>query len=220
MEGSRATSCSDSRSGGLRNTDGWVDHGALRRDPVDVVNPVPHQTDRAVDVALAEFTSLRTEMAARVNIQAALVGVALTAIGVIFGLVLDKGGNTLLLLAVPPLALIVNVLHLAESHRIGLIMDYIDGELWPYLQLQVGHVPSWEGTVLARQWTPSTVAVATLLDGAVTGLLLGASILALTFTTQPPTSLFVIDVAATILTLAIPLVGAYVQRQRQKRDSA
>ena len=79
---------------------------------------VPHP-EKTVDVALAQYTALRSELAGRVNIQAALVGVALTGAGVIFSLALSRDGNTLLLTTVPPFSLVINVLHMAETYRMG-----------------------------------------------------------------------------------------------------
>ncbi len=46
----------------------------------------PVYRERAVDVAIAEFNALRAEIVSHVTAQAALVGLALTAAGVILGL--------------------------------------------------------------------------------------------------------------------------------------
>lgn len=43
-----------------------------------------------VEVALAEYTALRAEILTRLSAQTTLVGVCLTAVGVVFGLALRK----------------------------------------------------------------------------------------------------------------------------------
>lgn len=59
---------------------------------------------RAIDVAVAEFNALRAEIVARMTKQAALLGVSLTALGVIAGLAYQDAGDERLLLGIPPLA--------------------------------------------------------------------------------------------------------------------
>ncbi len=72
--------------------------------------------DKAIDVALAEFQALRNEIISHITTQAAVVGLGLTALGVIFGVVVNNGEERLLL-AVPPIALLVVMLHMAETFR-------------------------------------------------------------------------------------------------------
>lgn len=74
--------------------------------------------DRVVDVALAEFNALRAEIVGHTTAQYAFVGVALTALGVILGLVIREGGDGRLPLAVPPLTALVSLLHAAISYRL------------------------------------------------------------------------------------------------------
>ncbi len=105
----------------------------------------PPNADKAVDAALAEFSVLRALMAVRFQIQIVLLTGALTAIGVIAGLALQRNGNTNLLLFVPVLASVVAVLHGEQRSRIGLNGRYIRDCLWPYLKAKTDPLlPSWE----------------------------------------------------------------------------
>ncbi len=174
----------------------------------------PQHPERRVDVALAQFTALRGEISGRVNIQAALVGVALTALGVIFGLALSKEGNPLLLTAVPTVGLAITILYYAEAYRIGLIIKFIDQDLWPSIARQVGDdVPSWEGAALKRQWKRGTVAVAALLDGAVAALLAAASALAIALSAEPIEGAQILNLVAVVLIVVLPVVGAVILRR-------
>jgi hypothetical protein len=111
----------------------------------------PAYQDRAVDVAIAEFNALRAEIVSHVTAQAALVGLALTAAGVIVGFTVKEGADQRLLLALPPLALLVVLLHTAETFRSALIGRYIATELWEDLEERVGNLRSWEARVAERR---------------------------------------------------------------------
>jgi hypothetical protein len=119
--------------------------------------------DRAVDAALAEFEALRAEIISNMNSQAALAGLALTAVGVIVGLTVKEGASERLLLAIPPLTLFMVLLHTGSSYRLNIIGGYIRKDLWPYIRDRVGDqgLPSWEARVAARQqsWRAGPVAV-------------------------------------------------------------
>jgi hypothetical protein len=98
----------------------------------------------AVDVALAEFDALRAEITSRITTQAALVGVGLTALGVLIGLAVENDEQRLLL-AVPPLALVINLQWSIENRQVALIGKHIRTRLWRYLQDNVDtKLPSWE----------------------------------------------------------------------------
>jgi hypothetical protein len=73
-----------------------------------------------------------------------LVGVALTAIGLLFTFGLQNPGDERLLLAAPPLALMVSFPHLSESFRIHRLGDYIREDLPEYLKKQTGYPHSWK----------------------------------------------------------------------------
>jgi hypothetical protein len=63
--------------------------------------------NKRVDVAVAEYNAIRAGMNQLTAGHAALTGLALTGLGVIFGFALDEKGDIRLLLAVPPIALFV-----------------------------------------------------------------------------------------------------------------
>ena len=107
----------------------------------------PADREKAVDVAIAEFGALRAEIVSHVTAQAALVGLALTAAGVIVGFTVKEGADQRLLLAIPPLTLLVVLLHTAETFRAALIGRYIAVELWGDLEGRVGKLSSWEAKV-------------------------------------------------------------------------
>ena len=100
---------------------------------------------QAVTVVLAEFQALRAEMVSRASSAAALVGVGLTAFGVIIGFGIKNHRDLGLLLAVPPIAALVNLLWSIESKRITLAGAYIRQKLWPALRTWLDtDLPCWE----------------------------------------------------------------------------
>lgn len=111
----------------------------------------PLETGRVVDVALAEFNALRSEIVGYITTQAALVGLALTAVGVILGFTVKEHADQRLLLAIPVITLLVVLLHTAATFRSARIGRYIGEDLWPYLERQVGCLPSWEAKVAERR---------------------------------------------------------------------
>lgn|GEM_PF-6405413 len=133
---------------------------------------------RDLDVELAEFNALRAESVAQQTAQATLIGVGLTALGVVFGLAVRIGGDNRLLLAIPPLAAIISLTHASVTFRIIRIGDYIRTELWPAIQSQVGPVPSWQAYLVARRQGRNTVVQGLLNDGPGMALLAVASVVA------------------------------------------
>lgn len=133
---------------------------------------------RDLDVELAEFNALRAESVAQQTAQATLVGVGLTALGVVFGFAVKEGGDTRLLLAVPPLAAIISLIHASVTFRIIRIGDYIRDELWPAMQGQVGPIPSWQAYLVARRQGRNTIVQGLLNDGPGMALLAAASVAA------------------------------------------
>lgn len=107
--------------------------------------------EKAIDVAIAEFNALRTEIVSYISTQAALVGLALTAGGLIVGFTVKEHVDQRLLLAIPLLTLLVVSLHTAASFRSALIGRYIDNVLWANLKKHVGEIPSWEAEVAKRR---------------------------------------------------------------------
>jgi hypothetical protein len=135
------------------------------------------QFNKRIDVAVAEFNVLRAEITQRTTGQAALTGVGLTALGVIFGFALEDKGDIRLLVAVPLLAFFVSALHAAESSRVARIGDYIRDRLEPTLRTETGsNLPAWEKGVGKRRREPSIWHRALLLDFPATALFCLASV--------------------------------------------
>ena len=135
-----------------------------------------------MEAALAEFQALRVEIISNLNSQAALVGLALTAVGVIVGLTVKEGAGERLLLAIPPLTLFMVLLHIGSSYRLSLIGRYIENDLWPYIAEQVGDtagLPSWEAKTAARQFSWEALPVAVFLNSPAMAILIVVSIVAL-----------------------------------------
>ena len=150
-------------------------------------------SDAALTVTLAEYSALRAEIVAHSNSQATLLGVALTAIGVVVGIVLSGKAGREVLLVIPILAPALGLAFVGQMRHLSLLGLYIRGALWPVLQAQVSDVtlPSWEA-VWAAYNTPSSHRrkrtymafrlVAGLPPGAVFFL---SSVVALAYTTGP-----------------------------------
>jgi hypothetical protein len=180
----------------------------------------PENRERAVDVAIAEYNALRAEIVSHVTAQAALVGLALTAAGVILGFAVKEGGDQRLLLAIPPLTLLVVMLHTAENFRAALIGRYIATTLWPSLERQVGKLHSWEAGVLDRRKQPLHLLLPEifLLDVPAMAILILASGYALT-QVGGKEALWWIDWAVIGLSVLIPL-GFAVHTRRESRLAA
>ena len=139
--------------------------------------------EKRVDVALAEFNALRSELLSYSTAQSALVGVGLTTLAVIVGFVVKEDGDPRLLLAIPPLATVINLLQAANTYRMGTIGKYIQVDLWPYLQRTVKdeqHLPNWEKDVAKRMSTLKTGLPALLVNSTPIILFTAASAVALT----------------------------------------
>jgi predicted MFS family arabinose efflux permease len=118
-------------------------------------------------------------MASRISIQTTLVGVGFTAMGVIGGFVVKEHGDKRLLLALPVVALVVNLLWSIESRRQSLSGTYIEMLLWPKLQtLAGGGLPSWEEDIESRRRWPYFLA-SLITDGVLLGLFVGAAVIGL-----------------------------------------
>jgi hypothetical protein len=129
----------------------------------------------ARDAALAEFNALRAEIINRMTTTATLVGVGLTALGVIVTLVFKEGGDPRLLLTVPPLAFTVNCLWAVENRQIGLIGQYIAILLWPYLGRGDTLLPSWEEECAKRRRARKDIWRSIVTDYAMTLVFAGAA---------------------------------------------
>jgi len=102
-------------------------------------------TTKAIDVAVAEFNALRSELLSRSATQSALVGVGFAAIGIIYSSALGDRGDQGLLLAIPFIAAAAILAYAGEGFKINAIGSYIRDQLWPFLQARTdAALPSWE----------------------------------------------------------------------------
>jgi hypothetical protein len=111
----------------------------------------PTQPEKGLDVALAEYNALRAEIVARITAVHAIVGLGLTAVGIVAGIALAKDGHRSLLLVLPVVALLVNLLCTAENRAIIGAATFIRVDLWPHLTNYVGETPCWETFVHERR---------------------------------------------------------------------
>ena len=82
------------------------------------------------DVRLAEYASLRAEIAQRSSFQQALLALHVSSVAAIVGVVITKGAPHTLLLLVPVISAVLGLLWLNHARNIKLISDYIAGTLW------------------------------------------------------------------------------------------
>jgi hypothetical protein len=159
-----------------------------------------------VDVALAEFHALRAESIHHMTARGTLVGVGLTAVGVVFGFAIRQGGDRELLLAIPLLAALVSLLHAGRAFRVAAIGDYIRTELWPYLQRRVGQeLPSWETYFALNRGKWWSLELAIWADAPVTVIFAAASVLALVLVPKDADSiLWTIGWGLTALVICAP----------------
>ena len=88
-------------------------------------------------VRLAEFSALREEIQNRSGLQQALVGLNLTAIATLGGLVLSNRASIQVLLVLPILSLTLGLMWIDHYRVIVELGGYIRKELWTW-------TPSWE----------------------------------------------------------------------------
>lgn len=165
--------------------------------------------DPGLRAAFAEFDALRQEIVGIRTAQGAIVGLGLAAVGLLFTFGLQRDGDPRLLLAVPPLALIISVLHLAEHWRLHRIGDYIRVKLWPYITRATGYPHSWEDE--HSRWVSGAgpVMAAVLFDGAAPLLFAASGGVALLLSHAEGSSLWW-GTAAALATLLLPLAYAGV----------
>lgn len=135
--------------------------------------------ESAVEIALAEFNALRTEIISHITAQTTVIGLGITALGIIVGFVAKEGADDHLLLVVPPLSMFVILLHTAEHYRMRMLGDYIRTRLWPFLEERAGPIPSWEGRVARYRSSQGAFAKAIAFDSPAIILFLAASVAAL-----------------------------------------
>lgn len=173
------------------------------------------QTERAVDVALAEFAALRTEIASSKTIQSTFIGVGLTVIGAIFAFALQKNGSRNVLSVVPPLTLVIDIIYQAESVQIGRYGTYIRENLWKYLEDETEYPHSWEQWYRDKSLTFGFALEEFVFRGAITFLLAAIGAVALLYA-HASTTPAVLGWVSVALTFIIPIGAVIADRMRAR----
>ena len=103
-------------------------------------------------IPLAEFESLRTEIAAHQRTKNQYLTLGLTATGAIGSFALGRNGNRDALLVLPLVLSGLTILFLRLTVDIEILGQYLREDLWPALQkiyahsggAEIGTLPSWE----------------------------------------------------------------------------
>jgi hypothetical protein len=164
----------------------------------------PTEPERAVDVMLAEFEAMRAEKVGYLTGQAAVVALGITALGVIAGFAV-KDGHDRLLLAVPPLVMLVVLSYAAGSHRSNAIGNYIRTKLWKELEGRVGTLPSWQKSIAEERLKPRAIFKVIFLDLPPAALFIGASVYALCVTADHE-FLWYAGLVMTAISVVVPVV--------------
>ncbi len=185
--------------------------------------------ERVVDVLLAEYNALRAEIVTHVTIQGAVVGLGLTAIGVIAGLAAKEGGGYAILLVIPPLSLFISLIYSAETYRSAALEIYLYGELWPALEDRVGALPpSWELSAGSdRRFSWGAAAEVLLIDLPATAIFAAASVAALLVTNDKDGFFWIGWGSTGLILLSLVGVGWWIKSQssaaiaglRRRRES-
>jgi hypothetical protein len=171
-------------------------------------------SDPAVSVALAEFNALRAEILGHISAGTTVVGLGVTALGIIVGLVAKEGADRRLLLVIPPLSLFVILLLTAENYRTTMLGNYIRDELWPFLEERVGALPSWEAKVSDYRGSRNFFAKLVVIDPTAITLFLLASVASLSWVHDPLDPLWATGVAMVLAAFAAPVAVALRTRPR------
>lgn len=117
-----------------------------------------------IDVRLAEFTALRQEIQNRSGLQQTLIGLNVTAITAVAGVVLSKHASPAALLVLPPICITLGFLWVDHDRVIYDLGRYIkEAWIWVPSWQQThgrGHSPLWFWMPLGLIWLgPSTGAL-------------------------------------------------------------
>jgi hypothetical protein len=110
------------------------------------------------NVALAEFESLRSEIAAHQRTKTQYLTLAITATGAIGSFALGRNGNRDALLVLPLVLSGLTLVYLRHNVDIELIGEYVRNELWPVLRVVEARagtgaapLPSWDDWIQDRR---------------------------------------------------------------------
>jgi hypothetical protein len=105
----------------------------------------PTGPERITNSALVEFAALREEMINSMTWQHTLIGLNVTAIAAIAGVILANNADIHLLLVVPFFSSAIALVYIKHAVHIGEIGEYIRDELAPLVREQVDYrVFRWE----------------------------------------------------------------------------
>jgi len=152
---------------------------------------------------------MRAEKVGHITGQAAVVGLGLTALGVIGGFV-AKEGHDRLLLAIPPIAMLVALGYAAGAYRSTIIGRYIRDELWRHLERNLGSyegpLPSWQRYIAKTHSRWVVLLKVIFLDAPPTIFFIGASGYALYQTADDREFVWWAGLVMTAISITVPLV--------------
>jgi hypothetical protein len=120
------------------------------------------RASKAVQALNGELASLRAEINSRLSSQQVTLGAYLTAVAAVTGFAVNKPDHTLLLLAIPLLAVILGSVFLSHSWTINLLGAYIRDTATPFIRCQtLNELPCWEDMLaIAGRRSPARVTTA------------------------------------------------------------
>ncbi|MFE7506759.1 hypothetical protein [Promicromonospora sp. NPDC057488] len=156
----------------------------------------------ALDVTLAEFNALRSEIVARVSGQTASVGIGVTALGAFFTF-----GSSTAATFIPVAAMCMSLLTAVNWYWIQFIGMYIRKHVWPRLQ-QLGEQtesPGWERFSASLAFKPKFLPFGAMFDYAAPATFLTFAVLSIIQTPPTNVALWVLDILCVILIPAAPV---------------
>ncbi|PUB29761.1 hypothetical protein C8K30_102136 [Promicromonospora sp. AC04] len=155
----------------------------------------------ALEVTLAEFNALRSEMVARVSAQTASIGISVTAFGAFFSF-----GDDTATTFIPIAAMSMSLLSVSNWYWILFLGMYIRRDIWPRLQ-ELGEQtdsPGWERFAAGHALKPKFVLLGTFFEFAAPATFFVFAILSIFRSPPSGAWMWVTDIICIIATLAAP----------------
>jgi hypothetical protein len=139
--------------------------------------------DRTVDAVFVEFEALRAETISKAGARLGLVGVYVTTVSVVAGLVLSGGVNVRVLLVIPILSSGFALAILGEGRDMAIVGSYVRDVLQPIVVEQTGDerlfgYEQYYRTRSSEPFLPKAIAMGLLFPGvAATALIVSVSTL-------------------------------------------
>jgi hypothetical protein len=108
---------------------------------------------RTTTIVLTEFSGLRSEIATRVNLLATMIIANLTVLGVVFGIALNRSGNTSVLLVLLFVTPSLGLMYIDQQRNLVFLGDYIREHIRQHLQIDDPEVFGWESYIRKRQFS-------------------------------------------------------------------